>query len=845
MPDDRRVFLSYRREETRHITGRIADHIGIHRVFMDVDRIEPGADFRDAIISAVDSCAALVAVIGPNWVGARDHRGRRKLDDSDDLVTIEIARALNRGILVVPVLVDGAKLPDSDELPPVLRPVASRHAIRIDHETFTTDVGRLVIVINDVLRAVSNDFADPDDVVARMLPSDANMKRLASYLQLDRFTGRNQMRDDIDAAIDQLCSGYVIVQAEAGLGKTAFAADLVQRREPSAFHFTWLPNGRSPESARLVLAAQLIFKWGLRDNFVKANGEFPPHADTPGWLVDVLAAAAARRDQTCPGQPLVLIVDGLDEAEPAAPGADTGIPLGLPRPEHLPDGVFIIATARYGLPLLPMHRATCWREIRVDSVTNLDDMRKYLDTFVDGAAADAALMSALARHSVEPHRFAHALAARCGGVWIYMRYVLDEICSGSRAPNDIASLPNGLIGYYLNQIERWRSCITTWATHGQPLLATLVALQRPADANDLAHFSDIAGFSDDATEILNWLDRHLRAFLDVSIGNDDLPRYAIRHQSLRDIFARDRIDAGRGPDAGVRSSLSFALAAAHRRITRVLMASISDSNGRTSKGQSDPYSSAHLARHAAGGGLLDELVEDPDFLFACEPASLLRNSSQLVSTAGRAALSAYQAFAERRKYGTQSGNARQILSIWARKTGSALLAERTAPSGVHVVSALWAGTSHAVLFGFGSAGHMISAICELPMPDGTSFLATIAHDGKVRIWDPADSAYVREFSTNHLSTRAISAVPAPGQAALIATAGAGTIRLWDPETGSLLDEFSTGPASGVAAICAVPLPDDPMMLASVEYGGAVRLWDLSIRQQVAAFSTDGGGSRLW
>ena len=73
------VFVSYRREETSHFAGRLADRLidrfGEDQVFIDVETIEPGVDFAEAISRAVEACMVLVAVIGPRWLTAADERG--------------------------------------------------------------------------------------------------------------------------------------------------------------------------------------------------------------------------------------------------------------------------------------------------------------------------------------------------------------------------------------------------------------------------------------------------------------------------------------------------------------------------------------------------------------------------------------------------------------------------------------------------------------------------------------------------------------------------------------------------------------------------------------------------
>ncbi|MGW6696240.1 toll/interleukin-1 receptor domain-containing protein [Nocardia sp. NPDC055049] len=143
-----RVFLSYRREDTqgtaRHLRERLVDRLGADRVFMDIDSIEIGVDFTKAIVDAVGVSDVFLALIGRRWVSVVDEHGHRRLDRSGDFVVIEIATALARGIRVIPVLVDGADMPRRSELPPSIKSLAVRNAIRLSHESFRSDVNRLL-----------------------------------------------------------------------------------------------------------------------------------------------------------------------------------------------------------------------------------------------------------------------------------------------------------------------------------------------------------------------------------------------------------------------------------------------------------------------------------------------------------------------------------------------------------------------------------------------------------------------------------------------------------------------------------------------------------------------------
>jgi Tol biopolymer transport system component len=154
------IFVSYRRQDSEGFTGRLYDRLaerfGAGQVFMDVDAIEPGVDFVEAINRAVAACTVLLAVIGPNWLTATDKRGGRRLDDPGDRVRLEIEAALARDVRVIPVLAQGAIMPGREDLPESLAGLARRNALFIRHESFRTDAGRLVTAIEGVLAAASS-----------------------------------------------------------------------------------------------------------------------------------------------------------------------------------------------------------------------------------------------------------------------------------------------------------------------------------------------------------------------------------------------------------------------------------------------------------------------------------------------------------------------------------------------------------------------------------------------------------------------------------------------------------------------------------------------------------------
>ncbi len=148
-----RIFISYRREDTAGYAGRLYDrltgHFGMANVFMDVDAIGPGQNFVEAIEDAVGGSDALIALIGQDWLTIQDAAGARRLENLEDFVRLEIAEAIERGILVIPVLVESASVPSQDELPGPLKPLSVRNALELSDTRFHQDVDRLIKALEE------------------------------------------------------------------------------------------------------------------------------------------------------------------------------------------------------------------------------------------------------------------------------------------------------------------------------------------------------------------------------------------------------------------------------------------------------------------------------------------------------------------------------------------------------------------------------------------------------------------------------------------------------------------------------------------------------------------------
>jgi tetratricopeptide (TPR) repeat protein len=151
-----KIFINYRRDDAIGTAGRLHDRLaqtfGRDNLFMDVDHIPVGADFVEYLHSQVAACDVFLAIIGPNWLNAKDNRGRRRFDNPDDYVTIEIAAALARNIRVIPVLVDNARMPNADKLPDSVKPLVRRNAFEIRNTQFGRDAEALANKVREALQ---------------------------------------------------------------------------------------------------------------------------------------------------------------------------------------------------------------------------------------------------------------------------------------------------------------------------------------------------------------------------------------------------------------------------------------------------------------------------------------------------------------------------------------------------------------------------------------------------------------------------------------------------------------------------------------------------------------------
>jgi uncharacterized membrane protein YhaH (DUF805 family) len=232
-----RIFISYRRGDDQAAAGRLYDrllqHFDREQLFMDVEAIEPGVDFVKSLDEQLAACIAFIAVIGPRWLTARGNDGNPRLDNATDYVRLEIEAALKRDIRVIPVLVDGASMPQPSDLPPSLRALARRNAMEIAHHRFVADCDDLARRLKLALGIATTPSSPAQLVVSSTALQEEVTARLSWSQILFSFKGR--------LSRTQFLIGYIFT--------LVFAAVLFFAITLTIEHFFW---GVQPQTEKVT-----------------------------------------------------------------------------------------------------------------------------------------------------------------------------------------------------------------------------------------------------------------------------------------------------------------------------------------------------------------------------------------------------------------------------------------------------------------------------------------------------------------------------------------------------------------------------------------------------------------
>jgi hypothetical protein len=165
-----KIFISYRRFDTAGTTGRLHDALceafGDQNVFRDVHDIPAGVDFREVLERELESCSIVLVMIGQHYTSIKDEQGNLRLHNPKDFVHMEVASAMEKNKIVVPVLVDGAVMPSPASLPATLQPLVNFNAVIISHDRWKSDVAVLIKKLEYHLGPVKSRHASGSSPVA-------------------------------------------------------------------------------------------------------------------------------------------------------------------------------------------------------------------------------------------------------------------------------------------------------------------------------------------------------------------------------------------------------------------------------------------------------------------------------------------------------------------------------------------------------------------------------------------------------------------------------------------------------------------------------------------------------
>ena len=297
------IFISYRRDdattEARLLFDRLSASLGPDRVFLDAVTLQPGEDFGAAIREKVGFCDALIAVIGKQWINSATPDGRRRLDDPEDWVRTEIASALEQGVRVIPVLVNGAPLPSARQLPAPLAALPNHHAIEFRSAHIAGDLERLERTLVPLLSGGSGAVSwmalltrrhralDPLTLerpgtlrralaflLMTILLSEALRLPIAARAGLPYWNPAYLLADVVVNGVEWLAIGTVLHFAMRTLGGRATVQKSIAI---TSFMSIWLP----------IIALSQMPVWGLRVSVTKDMSDL---AWEPGATVEKMTA---------------------------------------------------------------------------------------------------------------------------------------------------------------------------------------------------------------------------------------------------------------------------------------------------------------------------------------------------------------------------------------------------------------------------------------------------------------------------------------------------------------------------------------------------------------------------
>ena len=346
------------------------------------------------------------------------------------------------------------------------------------------------------------------------------------FVRLDHFQQRKSLEHRINRFLESNDRGYFVLAAKAGMGKTTFLTWLAEEHDYAA-HFGM--NTQDAVTAAFTQIAQTLSEsWGLEP--------FPSKVSTSTALVGYFVDAAGERDRLRRSEPIVIVLDGLDQIALSVEARR------VPLPHQLPVGVYVIcgtrpsyipfATAEYVEELIVEEDEECWQE-------NLQSVREH----IENRLSQPAIWEAIDNQGLAQEEVVELIADRSEGLWIYLRFLFKQLenvakSAGTMGRVDIWSLPQGIFAAYAEIFSQLHSHAgQDWQSVHLKLLGLLAAVRAPLPLDLICAIYP----SLQRTQVVTAVRRLWLPIITVDNGNPELPEYRYYHDSLRD-FASGKME---------------------------------------------------------------------------------------------------------------------------------------------------------------------------------------------------------------------------------------------------------------------------------------------------------------
>jgi hypothetical protein len=420
------------------------------------------------------------------------------------------------------------------------------------------------------------------------IPPDGVFQRV----RVDEFVGRDWLTAKVDAFLNdpQRKSGAFLLIGDAGVGKTSFMAHLVKERRYLHLFAEQAPGQAMLQRAMQSLGSQLVTRYQI-DPY-KDRDTLNALSVFPDFLERILRLAASALTES---EKIVIVCDALDEAGIFPDHFVFGLP------KEIPDGVYFILSQRPVNVKLPNFLPVI-EKLEAQGEDNLQDIGAYLSAVAKRPEVAGQIRS----KEYSEDFFIQTLKEKSQGVWMYLHYIIKEIESGARAPLDLANLPTGLVGYYAEYWDSWRTgkrgkSEEAWDELYAPLLTTLAAAQEAITVETLIQWANVTVTPREVTRLLT---EHWRAFITEKEVNGQ-KTYAPYHLSFKD-FITGRVDTDKLPpaQANLVKDLASQTVDAHKRIVNAFE---KECNGEWEKLVEQDYPRLHLSAHLNCAGEYERL----------------------------------------------------------------------------------------------------------------------------------------------------------------------------------------------------------------------------------------------